>query len=711
MNSIRKRMYISVTTTILVVVIMIGIVASYLCYNATFDSLEQTMQEVAIKSAEVVSKELDTYKTIAVEVGLISRLSAPDITSEEKDKIFDQRIQMHNLKRINIATKDGLVVSKKTGASEVIKHLDYFEASINGDVFVTDPLFDGETFEMYYIVSAPLWKDGIYGSSIEGIVILEIEGRVISDIASGVVVGEKGFGSIIDDEGYIIGHPDYSKVLGLENAILKYEADGSGKDLAMLEQDMLSGSTNFGTYKNGREKNLLSYAPIEGTSGWGMLVDAPQKEYMRSTYISIIITAALGLLSIIISVIVVFRISDKIANPIIACANRLKLLSEGDLHTEVPKTKSKDETGVLLNSLEITINEINDIINDISYHLGTIGKGDLTRNVEKEYVGDFKPIEQSLVKILQSLNYIFTNIGESTEQVASGAQQVAAGAQVLTEGATEQASSIEELAATINEISERTISNNENAQNGKKISEEASMEVQKGTEHMNQMIAAMSDISESSAQIGRIIKAIEDIAFQTNILALNAAVEAARAGSAGKGFAVVAEEVRNLASKSAEAASDTTQLIENSMKTIKRGTDIADVTLKAFNSIVEKANITVSIVEGIAEASQQQTLSASQINSGIDQISSVVQTNSATAEESAAASEELSSQAVCLRDILSKITVKHSSLSEAAADEYYETADEENETCGFGKADEFDEVNEDSKVFEDSEESENAGSN
>ncbi len=707
MNSIRKKMYISVTTIILAVVIMIGSVASYLCYNATFNSLEQTMQEVAKKSAEVVSKELNTYKTIAEEVGLISRLSASDITSEEKDKIFEQRIQMHNLKRINTATKDGLVVSTKTGTSEVIKHLDYFEASINGDVFVTDPLFDGETFEMYYIVSAPLWKDGIYGSSIEGIVMLEIDGKVISDIASGVVVGEKGFGSIIDDEGYIIGHPDYSKVLGMENAILKYEADGSGEDLAMLEQGMLSGSTNFGTYKNGREKNLLSYAPIEGTEGWGMLVVTPQKEYMNSTYFSIIVTVALAVLSIVISVVVVFKISDKITSPIIACANRLKLLSEGDLHTEVPKTKSKDETGVLLNSLEITINEINDIINDISYHLGTIAGGDLTRHIEKNYVGDFEPIEQSLIKILQSLNYIFKGIGESTEQVASGAQQVAAGAQVLTEGATEQAGSIEELAATINEIYERTIANNENAQNGKKISEEASMEVQNGTEHMNHMIEAMSDISESSAQIGRIIKAIEDIAFQTNILALNAAVEAARAGSAGKGFAVVAEEVRNLASKSAEAAGDTTQLIENSMKTIKRGTDIADVTLKAFNSIVEKANITVSIVEEIAEASKQQAMAASQINSGIDQISSVVQTNSATAEESAAASEELSSQAVCLRDILSKITVKHSSVKETAENKCCEIDDEDNATYEVSEADEA-EVDE---IKENSQKPENAGGN
>lgn len=659
-QSIKRKIFLSITSIILVSVLAIGGTASFLCYKSTFDTLEQTMNEVAKSSAQVVSKELNAYKTAAAEVGLIPQLSNPDIDIQEKTKILNSRIDMLNLLDLNVASKEGVLVTK-TGESEVIAHQGYFKEAMNGNIYVSDAQFDGKTFDMYFMIVAPLWKDGVYNSTVDGAVILKLNGKTVSEIASKIAVGDAGYGSIIDKSGYTIGHADYNKVLELENTILNYEADGSNKELALLEKKMLNNETHFGSYKAHDGNMLVAYSLIEGTDGWGILLEAPQSEYMGSTYLSIFVTVVLGILAVIISTFIGFGLSNKIANPIIACANRLKLLSEGDLHTEVPKAKSNDETGILLSSLGNTIDEMNDIISDISSHIGTIAQGDLTKYVDKEYLGDFNPIKQSLIQILKSLNYVFRNIEESADQVASGSEQVAAGAQILTEGATEQASSIEELAATISEVSDEIMSNDVNAQKGKSISEDTSNEVAVGTQHMNQMIHAMNDINEASVQISKIIKAIEDIAFQTNILALNAAVEAARAGSAGKGFAVVADEVRNLASKSADAAKNTTLLIENSLKTIEKGAEIADDTLKSFNSIVEKTNMTVSIVEQIAEASQHQAMAISQVNTGIEQISAVVQTNSATAEESAAASQELSSQAIMLKNLLSGIKVKNSS--------------------------------------------------
>jgi len=250
-------------------------------------------------------------------------------------------------------------------------------------------------------------------------------------------------------------------------------------------------------------------------------------------------------------------------------------------------------------------------------------------------------------------------MSQSSEQVSSGSEQVSNGAQALAQGATEQASSIEELSATITEIASNVKLNATSAADASIKVNHVSSELDVSNQNMQDMIAAMSKISDSSSQIGKIIKAIEDIAFQTNILALNAAVEAARAGAAGKGFAVVADEVRNLASKSAEAANNTTALIENSIKEVENGTKIADQTATALKKVVLEATAVSNTVTLISQASNEQANSINQITLGVDQISSVVQTNSATAEESAAASEELSGQAQILKSLVGKFKLKN----------------------------------------------------
>lgn len=334
-----------------------------------------------------------------------------------------------------------------------------------------------------------------------------------------------------------------------------------------------------------------------------------------------------------------------------------KEMANGNL-SHKPEYDAEDEFGILANSISESMEILDEYIKDISRMMRSVAEGDFNIYSNHEFIGDFKPIKDSMMLFSESISETLSHIDISADQVSSGAEQLSMAAQSLSQGSTEQASSIEELSATINDIYDKINNNAQNAEHANNMSTEAYNEVFEGNNKMKDMISAMNEISEASSEIGKIIKVIEDIAFQTNILALNAAVEAARAGEAGKGFAVVADEVRNLAQKSSESAKNTTTLIENAITAVNNGMLIADETAQSLETIVEKVSNSVELINQIADASAAQANAVNQVTIGIDQISSVVQMNSATSEESAAASEELASQANILRSMTSKFILK-----------------------------------------------------
>lgn len=634
---------------IMICCIVLGVITSVLSYISSISAVSETINNTSDVAANYVSSALQEFVAIAYETGSIARLADPEKTVEEKKAILDQRIKDHDFDGGYLIDSNGVDVITGQNLSDRV----YYKESMKGNTYISTPAYSEVTGKVSYVVSAPLWEGGIPGTTPVGVIAYVPNGEFLNDIMRSIKVGEGGTAFMLDKNGITIADLD-SSLVGVEDSIALGDTNPKLKKYSAICKKMITGANGTGTYSYNGKTKVVAYSPVPDTDGWSIGVAAVRNEFLNMFFISLVLTVLLVVAFTVYGIKVGVKMGRAVAAPLSRTVDRLKLLAEGDIHSEVPEPTENDETKILLDCLSETMQDLSKIITDISSDLAELADGNFMINVDETYKGDFAQISDSFRDIVGSLSAALGEIDSNAESVRKGATDLAGASQLLAEGATDQASAIEELTATMTDISEKIHTNAENAAKAKKVVTGMNDQVSESNAQMKQSTEAMERIREASDKIAEIISSIEEIASQTNLLALNASIEAARAGEAGKGFAVVATQVGTLSEQSSEAAKNTKQLIQNAIQAVEDGTRLANSTAESLLLVVENAKTVGDAIDEIALASEEQADATAQITEGVNQIAQVVESNSATSEESAAASQELSSQADLLKELVDR---------------------------------------------------------
>ena len=659
-RSLNKRILTNTTLNILILVVICCVIMAVSLQSLANNILLDSLQPMARQSAKTVEANIhmlaDRMMTIAGDSrmttvstvspdGTESPLPNAAATAENRRAVLEEAAEIYELYSIALYSPDGRLTQGVGDAPDRLNN-NFFALLKETDNLTTDSstIYQGR---LGITMGMPVKEDGETVLYVVGIYKYD----TLNDVISSINLGRSGMAYMVNQDGVVTGHPDQS--LALNGSSLAQLSGGSGSAVERITTDE-TGATEFSV--NGK-KMLVAFSPIRGTQ-WSLVIQIPKSDYSHFINWAMAVSILATLAGLAVSILLILRFARSISHPVKCVTDRMVALSSGDLHTDVLPVNTRDELEVMTQTLDATLESLNRYISDIQQVLTHVAGGDLRTEPQVDYKGDFALIRGSLCTITESMNETLLGFRAAADRLTAMAEQLSGQSAQLHQASLEQNRSTEELVHEVSNVKVRLADVAESSGQTRSQTEEITRRIQSANEQMAALSSAMDNISANAQQITNIAKAIEDIAFQTNILSLNASVEAARAGAAGKGFAVVANEVKQLAAKSAEAAQSVTNMVNNTKSIIQTGVELTADTAGSLRAISDVSTQISAISDQLAAAVQGQELALSVMEERIATISDIADRNLQNAGETEQSSGTLAKEAESLQSHVRKFILK-----------------------------------------------------